>query len=396
MRVLMLSWEYPPHVVGGLGQHVQELAPELVRTDQSLELHLVTPSFTTTMTSNYHGRLVVHRIPVAEPAIETYLADMRRANEAMLAAALRLIETTAAFDLVHAHDWQVGFAALELQAATGTPLLTTIHATERGRHRGFLHHDLNREIDAAESQLSRHAQRVITCSRAMAHEVQEYFGVPPDRVYVIPNGMRVKRFDAWRHQDLTEFRRRYARPDERIVFNVGRLVFEKGADLLVEAAPRVLLRVPQAKFVIAGTGPLLAMLQHRVDQLGLGDKVLLTGYLSDEDRDKLFLLADCCAFPSRYEPFGIVALESMAAGAPIVVTKVGGLGVVVEHLKTGLTVYSDDPESLAWGILHTLENPEAAIKRAAQARRAVENEFSWSRVARMTVEMYCQVVGQLP
>lgn len=394
MRVLMLSWEYPPHVVGGLGQHVQELAPELVRTDPGLELHLVTPSFTTTMTSNYHGRMAVHRIPVTKPANETFMADVRCANSALLAAAVRLVQTTGTFDLIHAHDWLVGFAALDLQAAFATPLLVTIHATERGRHRGHLHHDLNRNIDAAEAQLTQRAQQVITCSQAMAQEVREYFAVPPDRVHVIPNGMRVSRFDARRGQDLTEFRLAYARPEERIVFNVGRLVFEKGADLLVEAAPRVLARVPQAKFVIGGTGPLLTTLQNRIAQLGLNHKVLLTGYLSDDDRDNLFLLADCCAFPSRYEPFGIVALESMAAGAPIVVAKVGGLGSVVTHLQTGLTVYSDDPDSLAWGILNTLENPEAAVQRAARARRALEEEFSWPRIARMTVEVYRQVVKQ--
>ena len=198
------------------------------------------------------------------------------------------------------------------------------------------------------------SQAVITCSDAMKDEVMQYFGVPGERVVVIPNGVDASRFDALRAMDLTEFRAQYARPDEKIIFHVGRLVYEKGADLLVEAAPRVLNRVPEAKFVIAGRGPLQPTLKQRVHEMFLADKILLNGFVSDDDHDRLYVVADVCVFPSRYEPFGIVALESMAAGTPVVVSDVGGLGSVVANGQTGLTSYPGNIDSLAEAIVRAL------------------------------------------
>jgi glycosyltransferase involved in cell wall biosynthesis len=255
-------------------------------------------------------------------------------------------------------------------------------------------HELEWNIDSAERELVQQAQQLITCSTAMAHEVERYFGVPGAESHVIPNGVRSDRYDWLRTLDHTDFRLRFAEPDEEIVFNVGRLVYEKGSDLLVEAAAKVLARRPKTKFVIGGTGPLLHRLEGRLRELGLEQRVLLTGFLSDEDRDRLYLLASCCVFPSRYEPFGIVALESMAAGTPVVVSNVGGLGTVVTHGETGITVYPDDVDSLAWGILRTLEEPETARQRAATVRQTVRERFSWSHIARLTLAVYAEAVAE--
>lgn len=388
MRVLMLSWEYPPHVEGGMGQHVQHLAPALSSADDTLELHLITPTFTGKAHQQARGRLTIHWLPVAAPQQEHLYHDVLQANGEFERRARELHRAVGGFDLLHVHDWLVSFAARSLHSSEHIPLVSTIHATERGRNRGYLHSAVQLSIDAAERELAHASDIIIVCSRAMHFEVQSYFAVPPDKLRVIPNGVDGRHFDLLRLQDHSEFRSQFARPDEQIIFNVGRLVYEKGADLLVEATPRVLQRIPEIKVVIGGRGPLSPSLEQRVHDLRLEDKVLLTGYLSDEDRDRLYVLARCCVFPSRYEPFGIVALESMAAGAPVVVTDVGGLATVVVHEETGITVFTENVDSLAWGILRTLEDPALTRELVNRASVAARERFSWPIVARETLAVY--------
>lgn len=387
----MLSWEYPPHLNGGMGQHVKDLVPALLEVDSELELHILTPMFGEGVSHEDHGRLHVHRVNARTPSEDRIYEDVVAANVGFVPAAEQLLADSGPFDLIHVHDWLPSFAALALQEAFDLPLVATIHATERGRYRGALYSDMSRAIDAAEGRLARQAQHVITCSVAMQYEVHTFYGVPEERISVIPNGVDGSHLRRLRAQDLSNFRRRFARPDERIIFNVGRMVYEKGADLLVETAPQVLSQVPDAKFVIGGRGPLFASMSERVAAMHLNDKVMLTGFLSDEERDKLYVVADVCVFPSRYEPFGIVALEAMAAGTPVVVSDVGGLGTVVQHEKTGLTTYSENVSSLAWAIVRVLEDLEAATVWAEQAMEYVEMCLAWPVLATMTLRVYTQI-----
>lgn len=393
MKTLFLTWEYPPHLEGGLGQHVKELAPALLQRDPALELHVVTPIFDAAGGQESLGRLFVHRVAMPAPAEGRIYDDVLAGNPALAEVAGQVIAAHGPFDLIHVHDWLPSFAALQLQAAFGLPLVATIHATERGRYRGGLYSDMSRAINAADERLVQQAAQVITCSGAMEAEVRTFYGVPAERISVIPNGIDGRRLRSLQEQDLSEFRSRYARPDERIVFNVGRLVYEKGADLLVETAPLVLSQAPDAKFVIGGRGPLLDRLERRVAAMHLQDKVLLTGFLTEEERDMLYVVADVCVFPSRYEPFGIVALEAMAAGAPVIVSNVGGLGSVVQHELSGLTAHSEDVHSLAWAINRVLSDPQAARARAAYASEYVETHLNWGVIAGMTLQVYEDVCG---
>jgi len=393
MKNLLLSWEYPPHLSGGLGQHVKELVPALLESDAALELHVVTPAFGGETSHERLGRLYVHRVATPLPSDEHVYDDVLAANPAFVEVAEEVLEAHGPFDLIHVHDWLPSFASIELQEAFGLPLVATIHATERGRYRGALYSDMSRAIDAAEQRLARQAQQVITCSMAMQHEVRSFYDVPAERIRVIPNGIDGSRLRRLALEDLSDFRRRYARPDERIIFNVGRMVYEKGADLLVETAPQVLSQAPDAKFVIGGRGPLFPSLSQRIDAMNLRHKVLLTGFLSDEERDQLYVVADVCVFPSRYEPFGIVALESMAAGTPVVVSDVGGLGAVVQHEQTGLTSYAEDVHSLASALVRVLNDPQTASARARLAQQYVEDCLAWPAIAGMTLEVYAAVAG---
>lgn len=377
-----------------MGEHVKALVPALLNAAPDLEMHVVTPIFAGETSVETWGRLTVHRVRVEHPSSEHFYRDVQQSNLPIAELAMQLVQTYDRFDFLHVHDWLVGFAALALHEAFQIPILSTIHATERGRYRGALYSDLSRAINLAECKLAQSSQCVITCSRAMALEVRDYFEVLPEQTRVIPNGIDTSRFDQLREKDHAAFRARYARPEEPIIFNVGRVVYEKGADLLVEAVPAVLQQVPQAKFVIGGRGPLLVSLEQRIREMHLDDRVLLTGYLSDADRDRLYVMADCCVFPSRYEPFGIVALEAMAAGTPVVVSDVGGLGTVVRHGSTGLTVFPENVDSLAWGIIQTLVDPQAAQRRATQAFQDVHHCLTWTAIAKLTVEVYREVAGQ--
>jgi glycogen(starch) synthase len=390
MRILMFSWEYPPYVVGGLGKHTAELLPPLGNLP-GMDLHLVTPRWGGGEPLERVGQATVHRVDT--PTVEgDFYALAWQTNLRLEEYARRLWGEAGPFDLVHVHDWLVAFAGGAFKRNYKVPLLSTIHATERGRGRGQLGSDQSRAIHQVEWRLAFESWRVIACSEYMAGEISDYFQAPRAKIDVIPNGVETTRFDRLEGKDLTHFRSMYALPSEEIVFYVGRVVYEKGLHVLVRALSLILAQQPSVKVVVAGKGSELETLRSLARSLGVGENVLFTGFISDDDRDRLFKTADCAVFPSLYEPFGIVALEAMAAKCPVVVSEVGGLQEVVQHAETGITVYPDDPGSLAWGIVHTLQHLKWSDARAANAYRVVREEYNWERIARLTAEVYGQVV----
>jgi glycogen(starch) synthase len=392
MRILMFSWEYPPHVVGGLGKHVAELLPPLGSLP-GMDLHLVTPRWGEGQPLERVGQATIHRVGPLVVEGDFYTGAWQT-NVRLEEYAHRLWQQAGPFDLVHVHDWLAAFVGAAFKRNYRVPLLSTIHATERGRGRGHLGSDQARAIHSVEWWLAYESWRVIACSEYMRDEIADYFQCPRDKIDVIPNGVETMRFDRLDDQDFSHFRNMYALPYEQIVFNVGRVVYEKGVQVLVQAMPFVLAQQPTAKVVVAGKGPELESLRSLAWKLGVGEKILFTGFIADEDRDRLFKIADCAVFPSLYEPFGIVALEAMAAKCPVVVTEVGGLKDVVRHAETGITVYPDDPQSLAWGIVHTLQHPEWSAARVANAYRTVLEEYNWERIARMTADVYRRIIAE--
>ncbi len=385
----MFSWEYPPHVVGGIGTHVSSLVPALAR--RGVNVTLVTPRWSggDSMTQ-LCDNAVVYRVDPPVARMGNFFADAQQTNLNLEEAGHKLWEPLG-FDLIHAHDWLVAFAADSLKRIHKTPLAATIHATERGRGRGYLGSEMSYAINGTEWWLAYEAWRVITVSHFMADEVRTYFQVPSDKIDVIHNGIDPAVFDLVSVDQAVD-RARWAQPDERLVFFVGRMNFEKGAQVLIEAAPRVLAAFPKCRFVLAGTGPMLDTLKRRVGDLGITDHVTIAGFVPDEERNKLLKLADLAVFPSLYEPFGIVALEAMASHCPVVVSDVGGLREVVMHNETGIIVHPDNPDSLAWGILQTLNHPDAASERAARAYGIVREQYSWDRIAEMTIKVYQRII----
>ncbi len=167
---------------------------------------------------------------------------------------------------------------------------------------------------------------------------------------------------------------------------MGRLVREKGVEILIEAMAGVLAAHPEAKLVVAGAGP-YEHLAARARALGIGHKVSFAGFVSD-DLARLYAIADVAVFPSLYEPFGIVALEAMAAGVPVVSSDVGGLREVVTHGLTGLHTWANNPHSLAWGVSQVLGDNVLASRLRRRARQEVLARFHWDGIAEQTLGVY--------
>jgi glycosyltransferase involved in cell wall biosynthesis len=389
MRILMLSYEYPPNLVGGLGRHVAELAPALAA--QHGVIHVVTPTLRQeTAPVAIEDGVIVHRVYTPALNISNIYDQVVEVNKDLVAYALQLKEP---FDLIHVHDWLVGFAGIALQEACERPLVATIHATERGRGRGYIRGDLEKKIDDVDQQLIEQADHVIVCSRFMLEEVQSYFHTSISRMDVVFNGVNTDDLrNGYNRDELLTMRERCSERDERIVFAVARLVYEKGMHRLVEAAPRILGEFPQTRIIIAGKGPEAKDLEQRALQLGVSDQIEFVGFVSDEERNQYYQNACCAVFPSLYEPFGIVAIEAMALGCPVIVSDVGGLGEIVKHEENGITIYPDSADSVAWGVTHILSDPKQAQEYAVEAFEDVEVLYSWARIARLTRAVYRRVV----
>ncbi|HEY84264.1 MAG TPA: glycosyltransferase family 4 protein [Chloroflexi bacterium] len=395
MKILMLSWEFPPCVTGGLGRHVAELAPALA--NEGVEVHVMAPHPSPPLpTQKWQNNLSIHWVDSA--AVDAQADIYTRASQIgdlMTVAANALWSEAGGFDLIHVHDWLVAFAGIALKTAHNRPLIATIHATEQGRWRNQpLPDDLSRRIDSVEKELSRQACCMIACSHYMVGELIEQFSLSPDELDMIPNGINLAKRPRHFAYHLAEFKAKYVSPEQPLIFSVGRLVYEKGFHVLIGAMPKILAEYPHAKLLIAGKGPLRDYLQNIVHHLRIEQRVHFAGFISDEERDMLFAAANCAVFPSLYEPFGIVALEAMAHNCPVVVSKVGGFAEVVTHKETGTIVYPDNSDSTAWGVLEVLNKPQASAEYVANAHQMIVRQYSWQHIARQTKALYEQKIGR--
>jgi glycosyltransferase involved in cell wall biosynthesis len=386
MKILAMAWEFPPRIVGGIARHVSELYPEFVKLGH--EIHLLTVEFGQAPRYEEVDGMKVHRVPVTGGSdFFQWIANM---NESMGRHGGKMLTEDGDFDLIHAHDWLVADAAIALKQLFKIPLVATIHATEHGRYNG-IYSDASAHINAKETQLVAEAWRVIVCTNYMRLEVERALHCPWDKIDVVYNGICLDKkqprqdFDRWR------LRRRFAADQEKIVYYVGRLVYEKGVDLLLCAAPRVIWEMGgAAKFVIIGGGNADRLKQLAWD-LGIWHKCYFTGFMSEEDLNQFRGIADCSVFPSLYEPFGIVALESFAARMPVVVSDTGGFPEVVRHGTTGIVTHAGSSESIASGILDILKDPSYAKSLTNNAYADLDRRFNWFKLAQQTEAVYGRV-----
>jgi len=385
LAVMMLTWEYPPRIIGGISPHVYYLSKSLVRS--GLKVYVVTCDFPGAAQHEVIDEVEVFRIdsyknPSPDFATWVYLMNINMQKEA--AAIVKNIGGR--IDVFHAHDWLVANAGIGLKHVFRKPLLTTIHSTEIGRRNG-IHFDYERMIHETEAWLTYEAWRVICCSAYMVSHVRWAFGLPEDKLVMVPNGVDFEAYAKVKNDDLSSFRSKFALPEEKIVLFVGRLVYEKGVHVLISSVPKVLGKV-DAKFVIVGNGYMKEQLLNIVKSMGVANKVMFTGFVDDETLRKLQSCADVSVVPSLFEPFGIVALEAMAAKSPVVVSDTGGLSEIVEHDVTGVKVYPENPDSLAWGITKVLLDESYANWIRSNAYKKIQEKYNWGKIAQQTQNVY--------
>lgn len=386
MKILMLSWEYPPKNVGGLSNHVYYLSHSLIKLGH--EVHVLTSAEGEAPLYEEDLGVFVHRAIPYSIDTKDFTKWAAHLNFAMAEIGVKLINSIGKFDVIHCHDWLGFYCGKLLKDCYNIPLVSTIHATEHGRN-GGIRTDMQRYISSAEWNLSYESWKVITCSNFMKDEVKNIFTVPEDKIAVIPNGID---FESFKGEDYdAEFRRKYAQDDEKIIFYIGRHVYEKGIQLLIEAAPDIISNYSSVKFVIAGKGPMTDEIVNKVESLGLKDKVVFTGYMSQKEKIKMYKSSYISVFPSLYEPFGIVALEAMAAGCPVVVSDVGGLREIIKHKENGMKAITGSKDSIKDNVLELLRNDalrDTIIKNGYES--AAEN-YSWDKIALDTLSLYEKV-----
>jgi glycogen synthase len=382
VRVLILSWEYPPIVEGGLARHVRKLSEQLVR--QGVDVHVLTRGGGHLGAEEDRHGVTVHRVREPEfprDDLDAFIAWVEHMNDDMLAAGTEL---GGGFDVVHSHDWLVAAAARRLARRRRLPWLVTVHATEYGRHQGWVDKHPQSHIHAVEKRMVRAADRVITCSHYMRGHVRDVFGV--EGVTVIPNGIDPS--DLQPVADLPRLRARFAAPDEKLVLLVGRLVYEKGFHLALDALPGLIRRVGGVRYLVAGSGTAEAELKAQAERLGLVEHGTFLGWTGDDTLHSLYRIADLCLVPSLYEPFGLVALEAMASGCPTIVADTGGLREVVPPgRRVGLRFRARSTRSLERMAYQLLTSEELRERLVAEASEHVLR-FDWADVARQTTGVY--------
>lgn len=388
MKILMLSWEYPPRIIGGISRVVYDLAQNLGKCGN--DVHVLTCWEPGTKEYELDNYVNVHRVHVYNNPSTNFVEWVMQLNFAMIEFAIKLLKNNE-FDIIHAHDWLVAYASKVLKYSYDIPLITTIHATEYGRNNG-IYTDIQRTINNIETWLVHESNRIIVNSNYMKDELVSIYNVDSNKISIISNGVDLNKFDNIYYD--SNFKKRYAAQNEKIVFFVGRLVNEKGVQILLNAIPKILSNYRDVKFVIAGKGPCLNNLIEICQKLNIKDKVYITGFVSEEVLLKLYKCSDIAVFPSTYEPFGIVALEGMVAGIPVVVSDTGGLNEIVNHKEDGMKFYSGNSNSLADCIIELLKNHDLSNQISKVALQKVHKLYNWNIISEKILNEYKYTISQ--
>jgi glycogen(starch) synthase len=390
MRVLILSWEYPPLIEGGLARHVRKLAENLASL--GVDVHVLTRGREESPPEEERSGVLLHRVrePKRPAELSEFIAWVEHMNTDMLAAGVELGDRFE-FDIVHGHDWLVAVAGDHLAKRFGTPFAVTIHATEYGRHQGWVEKHPQSHIHGIERWMANRAERVIACSAYMRDHVADIYGIEEQRITVIPNGIDPADLQPADAIAMRRLRAQFAAPHEKLVLLVGRLVYEKGFQIALEAMPRVVSNLSNVRFLVAGSGTHEQELRLQATALGLDEHGSFLGWIGDDVLHTLYRIADLTVVPSIYEPFGLVALEAMASGCPCLVADTGGLREVVPHEEVGLRFRSRDPDSLAEVATRVLADDELGRRLVVEAYEHVRS-FDWVDVAEQTAAIYERIV----
>jgi len=385
MRIAMLSWESLHSIsVGGVSAVVTETAAAIERKGH--EVHVFTRMSNGQPTYERIDGVHYHRCPFR---LQHNFVD--EINDMCRSFVHHLFQTenyVGRFDIVHAHDWLASNAAVWIKQGRGRKMVLSIHSTEYGRCGNNFWGGPSARIRDHERHGTYCAERIITVSQALKNEIMWMYNVPDWKASVVYNGINYRHFDGWINPGEVKARYGIGPMDPTALF-VGRMAYQKGPDLLVEAIPMILHYYPQAKFIFVGDGELRGSVEHRAWSRGVYHATRFLGYRSGQELTNIYKACDVVCVPSRNEPFGIVILEAWSAGKPVVVSCNGGPSEFVWHGVDGLKIY-DYPESIAWGIGNTFRDFEHARWMGRNGRYAVEHAFSWNSIADQILNVYYQ------
>ena len=387
MRIVHFSWEYPPVMYGGLGTHVLELTREQVRAGHDVVVVTQQSEGQSVSDSMDHNGVRVVRVSQSEPRIafdestfEYWSHKFAMDSFAQTRAAL----TDWSPDLVHGHDWIAAEQTFLSSDMWGVPSVITIHATEIGRHSGWLSSRLSKIVHARERDAVKHSGSIIVCSTAMKSELVHNLCADDNKIEVIPNGVRTDSPAAKRVDQL--------RPGHgfEVVF-VGRLEWEKGVHHVIDAL--AVLNDSTIHFHVIGSGSQLNALSAKVARKGLSESVTFHGYLSPDKMLEVLSIADAAVIPSSYEPFGIVALELGAQGIPLIVSKAGGLRETVPTTEFGYVLSNVEGQHIAALLQEIRADRLEAQKRSELLKHRIDQDFTWQHVAAKTIAHYTEILG---
>ncbi|MBW1794476.1 MAG: glycosyltransferase family 4 protein [Deltaproteobacteria bacterium] len=385
MRIAILSWESLHSIpVGGVAVHVTELAAALDRKGH--EVHV----FTRIGHGQSHYDQIdgVHYHRCAFQLNSDFIEEINDMCRSFVHHVFQTEDFVGPFDVIHAHDWLAANAMIWIKQGRGRRGILTIHSTEYGRCGNNFYGGPSANIREIERAGTYCADRVIAVSRALQNEIMWMYELPDWKVFVAYNGVNLHHFDGWLSPDGVKRRYGIDHMDPMVLF-CGRMVYQKGPDLLVETIPYILRFYPHAKFVFAGDGEMKPHVERRAHDLGVSHATRFVGFKTGWELIDLYRACDVVCVPSRNEPFGIVVLEAWSAGKPVVVTNIGGPDEYVWHDVNGLKIHPH-PESIAWGIGTLFTNFEWARWMGHNGRIAVETVFNWDTVGDQVLSVYYQ------
>ncbi len=389
MKIMHLTWEFPPYKVGGIGTVIDELTKNQLA--QGLEPVVVTCGFEGNFGYENRNGVHVYRFNADYIPAEDFHSWALQMSMLMQNKACEVMREHSDVKLIHAHDWLVATAAVGIKHIYRIPMISTLHALESGRY-GGISGDRQELIHSLEKKLAYESWKIICNSEFMKRSISYSLSIPHDKIEVIPNGVDADQLKI--DFDYSKEKSRYAMPHESIIFYVGRLVWEKGVDIMVGSIPSVLAKNPDAKFVFAGCGYMMNRLKKLAYEIGVGDKTLFLGYIDDDSLKKLLHLSDIVIVPSRYEPFGITALEAMACHTTVIVADTGGLAETVSHELDGLKVWPESSDSLAWGINRLLGDSNLVNDLCSNAYNKVTKGYTWSGITEKVNTLYNSVITE--
>ncbi len=372
MKILMLGWEFPPFKSGGLGTYLYAFTRALKRL--GAKTVFIMPYTGREIKEEFVNIIQARNAAITKSMFSAYCSwDLFERVEDFNRKAVE-IGLKVECDVIHCHDWMTFPAGITLKALKEKPLVVTIHSTEFDRTGQLFPNERIKEI---ELNGLREADVVVTVSNFMKKQLVEKYGIKPEKIRVIYNAIDLKQFKRIKCQKPIE---------EKIVLFLGRLTIQKGCCFFLEAAKKVLSVYPNAHFLVVGSGDLMHELISKAIDLGIYKNVTFTGFQDDVSR--YYSIADLFVMPSVSEPFGLTALEAVACGTPVIVSKQSG---VSEVLKNCFKVDFWNSDEMANKILGLLNYPSLKEQMQKASLKEIKEYRSWQNVAQECLAVYEEV-----